>query len=377
MKTVLFLGGSRHQTPPIQYAKEKGYRTICCDYTPNAPAFELSNNHYQVSTTDMDAILDISKREKIDGIVAYASDPAAPTAAYVAEQLGLAGNPYESVNILARKDMYRDFLHKHNFNAPRVLDSFEFPMVVKPVDSSGSKGVKVVREYGSAYGAIEKAQQLSRCGKIILEEHIKRDGYQIAGDGFVIDGNLVFCGFAQEHFAPYGGIVPVGESFPYQGDTEAIKSEIQRLISLLGIRNGALNFDIVISQGKIYLMEIGPRNGGCLIPQVIKYQSGVDLIAATVESALGHKVILSVPEHKGYYSSCMIHSSKSGIYTGLEIDDCIQIVEGCLWVSDGETVLEYENSSCTLGHAILKWDSHLDMVEKMNRIEDYIKVCLK
>ncbi len=136
-------------------------------------------------------------------------------------------------------------------------------MVMKPVDSSGSKGVCKVNQWSDVEAAFEATMRFSRCKRVILEEWIDRRGYQIAGDGFVVKGKLVFHCFAQEHFdRTSSGFVPVGESFPLQ-ISHAIRSkitdEIQRLLNLLGITSGALNFDIAIGRDeKIYLIDIGP-----------------------------------------------------------------------------------------------------------------------
>jgi hypothetical protein len=91
MKKILFLGGAPSQLPPIKYALEQGHHVITVDYLPENPGHKLAHTYYNVSTTDKDAVLEVAKAENIDGIVAYASDPAAPTAAYVAEKLGLSG----------------------------------------------------------------------------------------------------------------------------------------------------------------------------------------------------------------------------------------------------------------------------------------------
>ena len=97
MKKILMLGGSMQQIPIIKRAKEMGLYVITCDYCPDNPGHKFADEYYNVSTTDLDAVLELAKRLNIDGIVAYASDPAAPTAAYVSEKLGLPGNPYQSV----------------------------------------------------------------------------------------------------------------------------------------------------------------------------------------------------------------------------------------------------------------------------------------
>ena len=115
MKKVLLLGGSLFQVPSIETAKKMGYHTIVCDYLPDNPGQYVADEFYSVSTTDKDAVLDLARHLSIDGIVCYASDPAAPTAAYVAEQMGFPTSPYASVELLSNKDRVRDFLAKTIF----------------------------------------------------------------------------------------------------------------------------------------------------------------------------------------------------------------------------------------------------------------------
>ena len=114
MKKILMLGGSLYQTYAIKEAKRLGYYVITCDYLPENPGHQFADEYHNVSTTDKEAVLALAKELHIDGVVAYASDPAAPTAAYVAEKLGLPTSPYKSVEILSNKDLFREFLQKNH-----------------------------------------------------------------------------------------------------------------------------------------------------------------------------------------------------------------------------------------------------------------------
>ena len=199
MKKVLMLGGSMQQIPAIKRAKEMDYYVITCDYLPENPGHQYADEYHNVSTTDIDKVLELAQKINIDGIVAYASDPAAPTAAYVAEKMGLPGNPYESVKILTQKDLFREFLGKNRFNTPKArgyssydeianeVDEFIFPIMVKPVDSSGSKGVVKVERRSGLKDAVEEALYYSRSKKFVVEEFIEKKGYQVSGDGFSVD----------------------------------------------------------------------------------------------------------------------------------------------------------------------------------------------
>ena len=137
------LGGSLYQVYAIKEAVRLGYYVITCDYLPDNPGHKFAHEYYNVSTTDKEAVLELARRLHVDGVVAYASDPAAPTAAYVCEKLHLPTSPYKSVEILSKKDLFRAYLAEHGFNVPKaqgftsyedalaVIDTFKLPVMVK------------------------------------------------------------------------------------------------------------------------------------------------------------------------------------------------------------------------------------------------------
>lgn len=399
MKKILMLGGSHFQVPSIVKAKEMGLYVITCDYLPENPGHKFADEYYNVSTTDKESVLELAKELEIDGIVCYASDPAAPTAAYVAEQLGLAGNPYNSVNILSNKDLFRKFLKDNGFNTPKAkgyeniedalkeIDEFKLPVIIKPVDSSGSKGVTKLTDKNNLRKQIEYALSYSRNKRFIIEEFVEKYGYQIAGDGFSVNGKLVFRAFANEHFDTDSDnpFVPIGESWPYvmpERVHDKLHGEIQRLLTLLGMKTGAYNFDARIDENEnIYLMEVGPRNGGNLIPQVTKYLTGVDMVEYTIKAALGEDcsdLVMKKPD--GFWSCYMVHSQKSGILKEVWIDDEFKnnnLVEFEMQYKLGDEIIAFTGSNGTLGTMILKYDSQEEMIEKMDNMSKWVKVIVE
>ena len=394
MKRILFLGAAPSQVPPIIYAKSQGHYVITCDYLPENPGHKLADEYHNVSTTDKETVLQLARNLRIDGIVAYASDPAAPTAAYVAEIMGLPGNPYESVLTLARKDLFRTFLKENGFNVPKSesfynledatiwLNKIGVPAFIKPVDSSGSKGITEITHKDQLKDAFEHALDFSREKKVVVEEKILKQGYQVAGDGFVVDGKLVFYCWADEHFDKLcNGLVPIGQTFPTSHNKallqEAFKGT-QHLLDLLKMKTGALNFDFLFSQdGKFYFLELGPRNGGCLIPEVINYATDVDLIKATVDAALGIDCSYIKQEPvKGFWSSYMVHSLQNGIFEKVEISERAEkmIIEQTLYSREGDSVREYSGSNDTLGMMILQYPNMDEMLNIVDNMEHDIRV---
>ena len=402
MKKLLLLGGSAQQIIAIEKAKELGYYTIVCDYLEDNPGQYHADKFYLESTTNKEAILKIAKNENVDGILAYASDPAAPTAAYVSEKLDLPGNPYNSVDILCNKDKFRKFLFDNGFNTPKsksyididdtLIDlekkEFNFPVMVKPVDSSGSKGVSKISCIEEAKEKIKTAFSYSHSDKIIIEEYVEMHGFQIAGDGLSIDGELVFRYFANDHFNrnvanPY---VPISASFPYNMPKEIhdkIHLEIQKLLNLLNMRDSTYNFDIRINDNyDVYLMEVAPRSGGNYIPQVIKYATGVDLVEYSIKLSMGEdmKKISSIDNQEAYWSYYAVHSEESGILKEIKIDEKVikdNIVENHIIKKPKDKIESFKGANSTLGILIMKFDNMNQMIDMMENSERWISVELE
>ena len=395
MKTIIILGGAHHQMPVIKKSKELGHYVITCDYLPRNPGHKLSDKYYNASTRDKEKILEIAKENNADGIIAYASDPAAPTAAFVSEKLNLPGNSYNSVNTLARKDLFRNFLKENNFNHPDfeifedAKDAYQFskstdlPVFVKPVDSSGSKGVSKVTSEKTLETAINNAFEESFCKKIIIEKMINKEGPQVAGDGLVIDNKLKFRYWGNENFTEkVNGLVPIGQTFPTTVSENLLeKAEIKanEIFSALNFKNGCVNFDFIFDKnGDVYFLEIGPRNGGCRIPEVIKYGTNVDLIDATISLALGEKFNFEECKSESYYASYMIHSEKYGILEDIKFSKEIQkhILEKHVYIRKGKSVSAYTGSNKTIGDLILQFANPKRMQQIYGDMENHIKILL-
>ena len=399
MKTILLLGGSAQQIVAIETAKRLGYFTVLCDYLSDNPGQYVADKFYLVSTTDKDAVLEVAKNENVDGVLAYASDPAAPTAAYVAEKLGLPGSPYKSVEILCNKDRFRKFLSDNNFCTPKAkgytdlgnaIDDlknnyFKYPVIVKPVDSSGSKGVSKIDSIDEENDKLDYAMSFSRSKKIIIEEFVEKFGYQIAGDGLSVNGKLVFRYFANDHFDEkcVNPFVPISASFPYsmpQAVQDKIHGEIQRLLDLLHMQTTTYNFDMRIDKDyNVYLMEVAPRDGGNYIPDVIKYATGIDLVECAVKAAMGEKIEIKDVNPEGYYAYFAVHSLVDGILKSVEFSEegKKHIIKNHLIKNPGDEIRAFTGANTTLGCLVMKFNSMEQMLHMMDHSEEWCRVVLK
>lgn len=387
MRKILLLGGSAQQLVAIHAAKDLGYYTIVCDYLSDNPGQYIADKFYNTSTTDVEAVYEIAKNENVSGILAYASDPAALPAAIVAERLGLPTNPAKSVEILGLKYPWRKFLKDKGFACPKVFsfhpstplddiikvtENFNFPLVVKPTDSSGSKGVTVLNDWTGFQDAVTWADSYSRNKVLIIEEYIQR-GYPsvIGGDIFVWDGKIVLYGemecLRDNNKSP---LIPIGEKKPLQLNdiqTKRIHEELQRIITALDIHFGELNIEILMDKDdNVHFLELGPRAGGNMIPIQLSDAFGVDLVRANVQAAMGEipdfigKPVETLP---GCYMHYVLHSYENGVFQGIDIDVSIQkfVYREVIYKKDGDIVEVFDGAGKALGIIFL----HFDTVDEM------------
>ena len=382
----MLLGGARHQVPAIETARRMGYRTVLCDYLPDNPGQYVADTFYQESTADRQKMLEIAQAERVDGIISFGSDAALPSAGYVAEQLGLPTNPLASINTLSEKNLFRPYLAEHGFNCPKAVSfpvemdgrsvqklcyGLMFPVILKPTDSSGSKGVTVIPtpDEGLFSAAVAAASEFSRNVILLCEEYIER-GYShiIGGDIFVVDGEVRFWGLMDAiRDESLGGLVPVGEAFPSglsADQTALLKSEVQGLVTSLGLCFGEMNLEVIFGKdGKPYIIELGGRAGGNMLPLQLQDVSGINLTKASVCCAMGDfdcDVDFDPEPGAGdAIATLVLHAKRGGRFKGVHVDSVLEryIYRSQVFVRENEHVEKFVNGSKALGILFLRFPS--------------------
>ncbi len=393
------LGGSLYQVYAIKEAVRLGYHVITCDYLPDNPGHRYAHEYYNVSTTDKEAVLALAKELEVDGVVAYASDPAAPTAAYVCEKLGLPTSPYQSVEILSKKDLFREYLRENGFNVPKArgyrtyeealaeIDSFRFPVMVKPVDSSGSKGINKMTDKAQLKEFVEDALSYSRDKRFLIEEFIVKKGFQISGDAFSVDGKLVFHCFGNEYYSHKVSkdFAPLGECWPFQMDSSIIDrlhNDLQRLISSLGMKSTAYNVEAIVDEDdNIYILELGARSGGSLIPQITECATGVNMVTYVIKAAMGEDCSdLKMAPARGCWSNYMVHADETGIYDDIWFEDSFlknNLVADVTDIKPGDRVHKFRDAQDAIGTLIIRYDNVDQMFEMIANMDRYVRVIVK
>jgi hypothetical protein len=396
MKKLMLLGGMRYLVPVIEAAHKLGVYVITCDYLPNNIAHKYSDEYCNVSILEKDKVLEKAKELKIDGILSFACDPGVVTAAYVAEKMGLpSSGPYESVEILQNKGKFRKFLTENNFNVPVAkqytdietalndTEMFNWPVIVKPTDSAGSKGVTKVEEKYKLKDAINYALKFSHSNEFIIEDFLEKVGDSSDCDSFSIDGKLKFVSFSAQKFDencenPY---TPAAYTWPASISKihqEELTNEIQRLLTLLNMKSSIYNIETrECTNGKAYIMECSPRGGGNRLAEMVRYMTGVDMITNIVKVALGMEPDdINQQEIKDNWAEIILHSEKEGTFEKLWISDEISsnIVENDLWIEEGTQVGGFSGANEAIGTMVLKFDSEIQMNNVLNNQNNFIKV---
>lgn len=394
----MLLGGIHYLLPVIKAAHEQGYYVITADYLPDNVAHQYSDEYCNVNIIDKEAVLQAAKALNIDGIISFGVDPGVVSAAYVQEQMGLPQmGPYESVRILQNKDLFRAFLKEHGFNVPNArsytskdialsdTDWFSYPMIVKPTDSAGSKGVTRIDSLEEYEDAVDYAFEKSISGTIIVEEFIDKVGCSSDTDSFLLNGELKFISFNAQRFDenaanPY---TPAAFSWPstFAEHEEYLRSELQRLLSLLNMKTSVFNIETrVASNGKPYIMECTPRGGGNRLCEMLRYATGVDLITAQVRAAVGDSLEdVEQQPYNGHWAEVILHSYQDGIFHKLEISNEVKpyVRDLDLWVKSGDEIHAFSSARYAIGTVILCFPTEEMMLDKLNNQQSWLKVKLK
>lgn len=398
-KKLMLLGGIRYLLPVIEAAHKQGYYVITADYIPDNVAHKYSDEYINVSIIDKEAVLRVAREKQIDGIMSFGVDPGVVSASYVQQQMGLPSfGPYESVEILQNKDKFRAFLTEHGFNVPKAkgynnaedamadANQWEYPIIVKPTDAAGSKGVTRVDDAPHLKEAVEYAFEKSLSGHIIIEDFIEKQGCSSDTDSFSEDGKLKFVSFCAQRFDlnatnPY---TPAAYSWPstFTKEQEAyLTSEIQRLITLLGMKTNVYNIETRVgTNGKPYIMELTPRGGGNRLCEMLRYATGVDMITAMTRYIVGDSVpAIEQKPYNGHWAEIILHADESGTFERLEISKELpaEVVEEDLWVKKGDSVKTFEGANDAIGTLVLKFKTAEELEKAITNQREWLKVVVK
>ena len=383
---LMLLGGIRYLLPVIDAAHKLGAYVITADYLPNNIAHKYSDEYANVSIIDRDAVLKVAQEKRIDGIMSFACDPGVVTAAYVAEKMGLPFQcSYHAARILQDKGIFREFLTLHGFNCPHArrytdkdaplkdIDFYTWPVIVKPVDSAGSKGVTKVDSPQNLKKAIATALEGSHCSAFIIEDFLEFESYHSSTDPFTVDGKLCAVSYSDQLFDkeadnPYTPAFIIWPSTMQKKHQDYLTHEIQRLMNLLHVKTGIYNIETVVGKGGIpYIMEVSPRGGGCKIAELQELAFGANLIENEVRKALDIPLTpITMHAVEGCWCEMVVHArpGQQGLFDHVHVRDDIRrnnlrIVD--MSAGKGDEVLPFTGANRSLGDMFLQFPTRMEL----------------
>lgn len=382
-KTLLLLGGARYALPVIEAAHELDVRVVTCDYLPDNYAHKFSDGYINASIINREAVLSAAKEISADGVMSFAADPGVTSAAYAAEKLGIPfQGSYEAICTLQNKNRFRDFLRENGFNCPisksfasradaeAAADELPYPVIVKPADSAGSKGVTRIDAAEELGKAVDYAITFSKTGTCIVEQFLEKEGDSSDADSFLLNGEFKCISFTSQIFDPKvpNPYTPAAYAMPAsmpEWAQKELSAELQRLATLLNLRDGVFNIETrVATDGKPYIMEMAPRGGGNRLCEMLRHASGEDLVRASVQAALGMPVDeVKMPEYDGYWYQIMLHSDCSGTFDRIEYTPGFKeahVVEEQLWIAPGDHVEAFTAANHAFGSVFMRFDDAVE-----------------
>jgi biotin carboxylase len=385
-KKLLIAGGGYSDIPLILSAKKLGFYVITSGNRPNELGHRYSDEYRMADFSDCDAIHQLAETLNISVICACCNDFSALSAAYTAEKMGLPGHdPYTTAQIIHHKDLYRKFALEHGIASPKAMwfsrkqdalkgiESLPLPVVIKPVDLSGGKGISTISKMDEAEEAIDKAFTILRTKRIVVEEFItgSRHGFS----AFLVNGRIVFYFSDNEHYYlnPY---MVTAASTPSVVSSEVEKklcAASEKIASLLSLKTGIFHIQYILRDDEPVIIEICRRAPGDLYIKLVEHATGVDYSKWIVKASAGLDCSdLTHTPVKGFFTRHCIMASRAGKLKDIVIDPSLDdmIIDKLMWYKKGEQVVNFLTTK--FGIVFLKFGSREEMMKTTDRLHKLI-----
>lgn len=388
-RKLLIAGGGYADIPLIEAGRALGYHVITSGNRPHDLGHRYSDEVRLADFSDPEAMLKIAMDSRVDAVCSSCNDFSALSSAYVAETLGLPGHDrLEVAELIHHKDRYREFARTNGIATPLArgyssmasalsgLEEFRFPVMVKPVDLTGGKGISRVETIAEGQKAVVRAFQSSRAKRIVIEEYIEGSRHGIST--FVRDGKVVFFIFDDEHYFlnPYlvsAASVPGSLS---QSVVDSLVCTVERIAGLLELVTGIVHVQFIVDQNGVpIIIEICRRAPGDLYLRLVQHATGVNYPAFIVRAETGMDCAgLSHAEIQGFITRHCIMASKSGKVRDVIFDKSIRhkVIDKLLWWKTGDVIEDVLTQK--LGIVFLKFDSRREMNAITPMLQDMIHV---
>ncbi len=389
MKKLMIMGAGIYQVPLIKAAKEMGIYTIAVSIPGNYPGFAYADEVLHINTVDAQAVLEAARERGIDGICTAGTDVAVMTIGRVNDELGLSGISYEAAKIACDKVLMKQCYEEHgvrtaryrkvyfNENVNDKIEGLQYPLIIKIVDSSGSRGITRVDRPEDIQAAITNAQAFTRKDYFIVEEFII--GREFGAQAFVMDGKVQFILPHGDYIFMGSTGVPAGHFAPYDLSGEAeedCRRTCEKAILAMGLDNCAVNCDFIMRDGKTYVLEIGGRSGATCLAELVSIYYGYDYYRKIIEVALGEKP--TFPTDKAVpNASKLLMSDRDGEIIALanrNPKSDRNICEVCFDYTVGDQVKKFHVGPNRIGHVVTQGRTLAEATAALDRALKNIEI---
>lgn len=369
MRYLVVLGGADGAITTLQAARRVGVGTICVDVRADAPAVRHADEFLNLNTRDVERLASVlSARDDLAGVVSPASDVNLPVQFALARRLGLpSGLSSAALRASVDKGYCRTVCDGLGMPGPRFVQAapdevrctartLRFPVIVKPTDSSGGRGISLCTSPGELDAAVELAAGYSASGVVIAEQYLDGDHY--TAEAIVVDGRIELFALGSRALTPAPHFVTLQHRMPSEpGLTETVREMLDRLCATLEYSWGSLNADILVTpDGEVVVIELGARLGGNGSAELLGLVHGVDVTEAFVRMAIGQRVDLAGGDgaHAAFRALGAERPGKlvalHGVARVLELPEVVELV---LAAEPGMHVEPYHRAGAKLGYVVV------------------------
>jgi biotin carboxylase len=403
-RTILFVGGGTETVPAVKTAKDMNLKVIVSDMDPNAPCSKDADYFIQSSTYDYDGTIGkidsyVKTNEPIDGVICVATDVPF-TVAKIAEYFKLPGIPVNSAKIVSDKLLMKDAFASCKLPVPwyteiksenelaELRKKKYFPLVIKPVDSRGARGVLKLADDIDLKWAYKYALNESPTSRIMVEKFMP--GPQVSTESLIVNGISHTIGFSDRnyeyldlyfpHFIENGGQLP---SFLNINVQHSINNLIEKAALSLGIKNGVIKGDIVITDGKPYIIEVAARlSGGYFCTHEIPLNTGINFVELAIKQSLGDTIFVKDLQKKINNPVAQRYIfPKPGKVVDINIPDWINKDEEINFfevrIKKGDTVPKTQNHPSRSGVVITTSNTVDAAIKKAEKVISSVKIVTK
>lgn len=389
MKRLLVLNGSHSDVPLIEAGRRLGFHVITTGIDPGLVGHRHADEYHRADFSDKQAMLELATRLGIDAVCSCANDFGAISAAYVAENLGLPGHDaYETTLTLHHKHRFKAFALSNGISTPFALeyasieeacrepDRLEFPLIIKPVDLTGGKGVSVVNTVGEYATAVRLAFGASRIGRFVVEQYVR--GTYHSFSTFVLDRKIVF-GYSDNEYSlnsPFHVSTSGGPATGIDKVRDQLVEESERIIARLSLTDGIFHLQYIHAGDRAWIIEITRRCSGDFYPCPVRLSTGLDWAGWIVKAASGMNCgDFPRAVQQGFFGRHCVVGQRSGIVRNIEISPELErnIVDKFIVLANGE-VLDERRTNRIAAVVFLEYGSAEEMTRTSPRLNELIRV---